>query len=383
MKKKELKALLKNSIETKVPSCLETFDITSIHVEPKTKKAILMQPKLVLRFSFVLILAFLLTIGLLNSNETTNPSPSITLSTEKTTSFNAITSSVLLDSIDSEPTLSNELSVLYSFETLRNETVMSNKINDLNPYFNLIELVINEDDTFDFSEPLVSDVETYEYMMDYQTFSLANEPVKYTYYYRQSNISGENVTEGMVLVGDKQFYMDTTIKEDEDTLTVETYTYDRLELKGISYVYTKCTETNKAQKFTYQLFKNSEKVEETSLELKSLNKHMIVELDYENLLSNTEIKLEARRRLQLDGAILDVKYELENSNGDEEGTMMVKVVFDETLGNYQFHYEIKNRKGDQSEHFGNRYGQKKEDSDDDEENGHKEDHEDDERGQKD
>ena len=369
MKKSELKSLLKNSIEPKSMNVIDKIDLASIVIEPKERRRFLkFSPRTVLRLSFMLVLVTFLSIGLVNSLNDTQL-PNVKLTSNQVYSFNAISSSVLLDSYDRAETIEAANIVLYMSQPTQTDIVIQSRMDTLNPYFNLIELAISEEELVAY-DSLPSDDENYDLMATIKTNGLMGEQITYTYYYKEI-INNLNINViGKVIIDDTVFYLDSKKTSNNGVTIVETLTYRDSISKYEEAVLVKSIESSKQQYFEYTVIKNGTETENTELKLKKQNRNIRVELDYDNELEGIELSLTAVRKQENGKIYLDVNYEIETYHSEEEGKMIVTVIQDELTGENLFRYEIMNKNGDKGDFTGhknpNRGGGKKDHDHDDE-----------------
>lgn len=279
MKKSELKSLLKNSIEPKSMNVIDKIDLASIVIEPKERRRFLkFSPRTVLRLSFMLVLVTFLSIGLVNSLNDTQL-PNVKLTSNQVYSFNAISSSVLLDSYDRAETIEAANIVLYMSQPTQTDIVIQSRMDTLNPYFNLIELAISEEELVAY-DSLPSDDENYDLMATIKTNGLMGEQITYTYYYKEI-INNLNINViGKVIIDDTVFYLDSKKTSNNGVTIVETLTYRDSISKYEEAVLVKSIESSKQQYFEYTVIKNGTETENTELKLKKQDRNIRVELDY-------------------------------------------------------------------------------------------------------
>lgn len=363
MRKKELKTLLKESMITRIPDITSKIDLNQIVIEPKPA-IYQISRTFALRLATVLVLAIMITVGVLSSRGGTTTLTPITLSAESTSSFTAVSSSVLLNAQTVESSISTG-QILLSTDMRSNSVMMQDKLTRLNPYFNMIELFLVDDDLH-FSEAVASDNPDYQYMMTYQMIDLAGVIQTYTYYFTETTSGDETVITGLLRLANIDYYLEGSKETSDESEIVTLKTYADPTRKSLDYVLTVSEKALDEQKFTYHVYVDGEQTEKSELKLESEGNTVKVKLKYENEALDEAIEIEAFRVEQNGRALLKVKYEIENNMMDESGEMMVFVEFNETTNVTEYRYEIKNSKGEMSESSGSRRNHDDDDDEDDE-----------------
>jgi hypothetical protein len=370
MNNKDIKKLLKSHLDTQIPDVLSRIDLQSIEIldKPKPRMVYAIRSRFA-TLSLSLTAAIMLIIGLIAINNPPN-SPietPMTLTAEKTYSFSAISSSTLLNAIDIQVSQADQMILLSSM--MQEETKIKQRVGLLNPYFNMIELFISSNQTLEFSEPVPSTMVGYTYQVSYQIINLNQDTATYIFHYNETQLDGNTITEGLLVLEQKQFYLEGTKTIDGETTTITTKTYQNPALKNTHYVEFISTEIQNTQWFEYHVYQSGERREKSIVRLETIGNTIRIRLDYENEIEDIEVELKATR-IEVDGmAKINAEYEYKGDDFEEKGNIIVSVLIDPITNSNQYRYEITNQKGDKDDMMGDRghrdYGRDRDDDDDD------------------
>ena len=370
MNNKDIKKLLKNHLDTQIPDVLSRIDLQSIEIldKPKPKMFYAIKSRFA-ALSLSLTAAIMLIIGLIAlNNRPNNPIETpMTLTAEKTYSFSAISSSTLLNAIDIQLNQTNPMVLLSSM--MQQETKIKQRVGLLNPYINMIELFISSNQTLEFSDPVPSTLSGYTYQVSYQIFNLNQDTAIYVFHYNEEMMDGDTITTGLLVLEQKQFYLEGVKSIDGAETIITTKTYQNKALKDTHYVLFISREVQNTQWFEYQVYQAGERKEKSTVRLETFGNTLQIRLDYENEIEDIEVKLKAIR-IEANGmAKIRAEYEYEGDDFEEKGNIEVSVVIDPLTNTNQYRYEITNQKGDKDDMMGNRghqdYGRDKDDDDED------------------
>ncbi len=353
MNNKDLKKLLKSQLEPQIPDILSKIDLQSIEILDKPRSHFMgVFKQRFASLSIVLVASVLLIIALISIQNPKDPLEiPMTLTAEKTYSFSAISSSTLLNSIELQ--LNNEQMILLS-SMMQQETKMKQRVGLLNPYFNMIELFISSDTNLSFSDPVASTLPNYTYQVTYQILNLNDELSTYVFHYNETAVDEGVYTEGLLVLDQKQFYLEglKTVVGDEIVITTKTY-HDPL-LKELNYVEFISTEIGDDQWFEYNVYQDGVKIEKSTVNLEKIGENMRIRLKYEHEIDDIEVELKAMRILTNGIWKIKAEYDYKDQSFEEEGNIVVSVVLDPINQTNQYRYEITNKKGDKDDYMGGR-----------------------------
>lgn len=369
MRDKDIKALLKSTMESQIPDVLSRIDLQSIDIldAPKPRFNAIFKERFA-SIAMTLIATTMLIVGLISLSRTPNNPIEIpmTLTAEKTYSFSAISSSTLLNAIDLELNQTQNMILLSSM--MNQETHMKQRVALLNPYFNMIELFISSDESLTFSDPVASTLSGYTYQVSYQIVSLNNETATYVFHYNETQSGNETLTEGVLVLEQQSFYLEGTKVVIGEKTIITTKTYNNPLLKDLQYVEFISTEVANTQWFDYGVYINGDQIESAEVRLETIGENLRIRLTYEHELDDIEVDIKAMRVLDNGIAKIRAEYEYQGDDFEEKGSILVSVEVDPILNTNEYRYEITNSKGQKDDFMGNRghhdYGKDKDDDDD-------------------
>lgn len=369
MRDKDIKALLKSTMESQIPDVLSRIDLQSIDIldAPKPRFNAIFNERFA-SIALTLIATTMLIVGLISLGRTPNNPIEIpmTLTAEKTYSFSAISSSTLLNAIDLELNQTQNMILLSSM--MNQETHMKQRVALLNPYFNMIELFISSDESLTFSDPVASTLSGYTYQVSYEIVSLNNETATYVFHYNETQSGNETLTEGVLVLEQQSFYLEGTKVVIGEKTIITTKTYNNPLLKDLQYVEFISTEVANTQWFDYGVYINGDQIESAEVRLETIGENLRIRLTYEHELDDIEVDIKAMRVLDNGIAKIRAEYEYQGDDFEEKGSILVSVEVDPILNTNEYRYEITNSKGEKDDFMGNRghhdYGKDKDDDDD-------------------
>ncbi|MCV2232106.1 hypothetical protein [Paracholeplasma manati] len=369
MRDKDIKALLKSTMESQIPDVLSRIDLQSIDIldAPKPRFNAIFKERFA-SIALTLIATTMLIVGLISLGRTPNNPIEIpmTLTAEKTYSFSAISSSTLLNAIDLELNQTQNMILLSSM--MNQETHMKQRVALLNPYFNMIELFISSDESLTFSDPIASTLSGYTYQVSYEIVSLNNETATYVFHYNETQSGDETLTEGVLVLEQQSFYLEGTKVVNGEKTIITTKTYNNPLLKDLQYVEFISTEVANTQWFDYGVYINGDQIESAEVRLETIGENLRIRLTYEHELDDIEVDIKAMRVLDNGIAKIRAEYEYQGDGFEEKGSILVSVEVDPILNTNEYRYEITNSKGEKDDFMGNRghhdYGKDKDHSDD-------------------
>ena len=205
MNDKDIQKLLKSTIDTQVPNVLSKIDLKSIEILAAPEPRFQWRLRRVLPTALLALTSLVMLFVLINLRNPNSETPiPMRLTAEKTYSFSAISSSVLLNTVETQVALSNQMILLNS---RTQGTYIKDRMTLLNPYFNMIEIFISNQE-LSFSDPKPSDLEGYSYQITYQVMNLNQETESYEFHYRINIEDGIEYTEGVLVLDTITYYLE-------------------------------------------------------------------------------------------------------------------------------------------------------------------------------
>lgn len=350
MNNKDIKKLLKSSLDTQVPDISARIDLNSIEVLDAPDKSIRFRLKpIVTTATLALTTLLLVFVWVQFIRPETNPVETpMTLTAESTYSLSALTSSVLLEAVELQLSNAQQMVLL---SAMTQETKIKQRIGALNPYFNMIEIFMSNQD-LNFSEPTASNLEAYAYQVNYQTIDLNGDTVTYQFHYNLVKELEKDLIDGLLILGEKQFYLEGSKVTYEKGNTIRTKTYSDVTMKDQNYIEVVSHEFNRLQWFEYKVYQQGQNIEKTTVYLETVQALMRVRLTYENESQDVKVLLQANRIDTALGARLRVQYDYTDDRYQEKGTIVVTVRFNDLTGKTLYHYAITNAKGQKDDFSG-------------------------------
>jgi hypothetical protein len=368
MNSKDITNLLKSELNSQIPDVLSRIDIHSIEIldQPKTRWIVALKQRFA-SITLVLIASSMLIVGIISlQNNPQNPvEVPMTLTAEKTYSFSAISSSALLNSIDLQVSTQDTMVLLSNM--MQQETKMKQQLGLLNPYFNMIELFISSGTNLEFTEPVASTIAGYDFQVSYQIINLNLDTATYLFHYKEEVINGEVHTTGILILEQKQFFLEGVKVVNGDQTVITTKTYHDEALKNTHYVEFISTEIQNLQWFEYNVYQSSERTEKSTVYLETIGETIRIRLKYENEISDLQVELKATRMEENGLSKIKAEYEYDDGMYKEKGNILVSVIVDPIQNTNQYFYQVTNINGDKDDYMGGRghmdYGRDKDDDD--------------------
>lgn len=350
MNNKDLKKLLKSSLDTQVPNISARIDLQSIEILDAPEKRIRFSLKPIITTATLALTTLLLVfVWVQFIRPEANPIETpMTLTAESTYSFSALSSSVLLEAVELQLSNAQQMVLL---SAMTQETKIKQRIGTLNPYFNMIEIFMSNQD-LNFSEPTASNLEGYAYQVTYQTIDLNGDAITYQFHYNLVKELETDFIDGVLILGEKQFYLEGSKITYDKGVTIRTKTYSDITMKDQNYIEVMSHELNRVQWFEYKVYHQGQNIEKTTVYLETVQALMRVRLTYENESQDLKVVLQANRIDTALGARLRVQYDYSDDRYHEKGTIVVTVRINDLTGKTQYHYAITNAKGEKDEYAG-------------------------------
>ncbi|MCK9537296.1 MAG: hypothetical protein M0R05_06955 [Bacilli bacterium] len=331
MKRKELKKMIKTEIRSLTPHILPKIDLKAIplydaQIDEKPRKS----PNFhaVGRLSLLLVVVILsLTVYFFQPKFVDETPPVIDKQPltvkEEVYTFSALSAISLFNANPSNNLLINN----------QDGFLIEDQIAVLSKYLYLIEFSVGDRNLIEI-KTLPSDNPLYQTKLVYHSLDLLNKPIEYVFYYNEESENQEETRLNGIMIADYQEYILEGKFEREDDET-------KLKLKAYitsgDYVIVEEKREADEQKFFYQVVRNNQVVSENKIKIETEDGRFKIDLTF----ADKDKEIEYKFKKQKDNKIL-IEYEIETVAGeDEEGEIIVYVVYDMDKKIHQYKYIIK------------------------------------------
>lgn len=342
MKKNDLIEKIRDTAIQDMPDVLAKIDLKKIVIDdqPETVKTPFnLRRALSYTFAslFILVSGFFL-FNSLNLGTNTSPLESAT----EIVGFQTVSAASLLDAFD---TLNLDYSDDSATALLLSETTTTTDANDplidqirlVNNYLNMAETVLGHQDQYLY-QSVESDLQAYAYAFRYNSTDLAGNLITYKGYYNITESDGRQVEQGLLIHEDTQFHYTTVVIQDGETLS---YRY-RISFDAANYVEVGNQSTDKAQRFTYRVYREGELQNQSELTLVKTKKSLQANIQITNRAEQT-ITLDIARDTQNSQQEFRVNYLMNGTTSPSQGNFTVSLRFNNDLGAYEYQYHINNK----------------------------------------
>ncbi|HOI46853.1 MAG TPA: hypothetical protein PLR26_03855 [Bacilli bacterium] len=379
MKKANIKKILKNHIVNTTPNIHHLIDINQITIEPLMSQ---IRPNIKTfrqqRFAFKMLFTILLiTINVLaifsiplvgdhpDDEIIVNPIP---LShKEEIYAFSA--ASGLTAYTVSFDYNKNNLLRLSSHSLL-----IEDEIDQITQYLYVVESLVGDKSDMVITSSDSAEKPGYSYKISYQTIDLTNQLRTYSLYYNEEVVDDDTTRlQGIIELDTLEYHVEITdtTKEDERKITV------RLNQNQIDANYIKIEHIMEEdeQKFSYEVIEMFETIHSFTIKVEEENNRIKAEIEYESDVK--KLKLEFKRKVENTISTILIEYELEHNDEEEEGLMLIQVIFDSNTQMYKYVFQIETNQIDKVLEKDRFDRSKEDDEDDDDDEEDEEDEEDD------
>ena len=344
MNDKDIKKIIKHDFSSNMPDVLSKIDLDSIEIKKPTRRSFkerYLQNKFVLAgaLSAILVLIMLFT----GVGEGPNiPSDRTAIAFNQREEIYAVSAvsavSLLQQTLENNNQLFQEYEpVFLSFTAVNaeNNRLIDNHISTLNNFLNATEPLLNNKEQLEFHVE-ASELVGYEKKLTFSSFDLRNIRVEQVIHFNETLAGDDIVLDGIMIVADKTYVMEALIEIDGDDIELELNAYQLGNPESSVHVYQEIKSDK--QIFEYELVRSGETIFESALEMIQKEGYIIIEIEYESETEAVEFEIE---RIQRDhGDILYINYEIERDDEDEEGFIVVELVFNAATNAYDYRYTI-------------------------------------------
>lgn len=318
MNNKEIKNKIKNQAIAEMPDVLDKINLEEITIEAVNEKSskniwrTFINPRLVFT-ALILIITGIIGFNIFNNQPTTQ----IPLVTDyEVLAFETITSATLLEYTETEALSTNYNNQI--IELSENQaSEIDEYLNEIKPLIELSELFVNDQEKITY-ETLSSDLEDYQYLIEFKASDLTETIIQYKVYYNQN----DSDIEGMIILGEKNY----SFSKDNESFKI--YKNDT------DYIETVIDTENNKQIFTYRMYKNNQLQSFTNMELTKQENQFSARFNFNNN-KGLNISLEMRRMNQNQ---FDVDYNITDQSKNMRGRFNVDVETENSESTYRFHF---------------------------------------------
>ena len=373
MRKNEIRKILKQEIEHRVP---EQLDLSKFNLKPSEKpvksNGFSMQRKFGLALASFMVIFVVIFSFLLQPNQPQNPTQPYTFSGEnQVVSFSAMSTAAILSHAKTETLLTN-------FSVQRLNTISTNPVIDhVLPYLELAERFLNDNNGFVITET-TSELPEYTYKTEFKTSDLTRSTITYVMYYNLLNeeIDGDESSydiEGILIYGNKTYdiFGSKEIEEDE-----ETYSF-KSSIDEQNYVRSSYKQESEETKFSFEVVVDGVVVEESVIEIETEDDEKEISLEFVDGNNFGTYKFEYE---EAEGnSLLAIEFESFIDGIERKGEIEVYVVFDEITQTSSYKLIVdEDDDEDEYEYEARREDDKDDDDDDEDEDDEDEENEEDE-----
>ena len=371
MRKQEIKKILKQEIERRVP---EQLDLSKFNLKtsekPVRSNGFSIQKKFSLALASFMVIFVVIFSFLLQPNQPADPSQPYTFSGEnQVVSFSAMSTAAILSHTESQ-------NLLTSFSVQRLSTISRNPVIDhVVPYLELAERFLNDNNGFMIVEN-ESELAEYTYKTEFKTSDLTRSTITYVMHYNMINeeVDGDELSydiEGILIYGNKIYdvYGSKEIEEDE-----EIYSF-KSSIDASNYVSTSYKEESDETKFSFEVVVDGVIVEESVIEIETENNEKEITLEFVDGNDYGSYKFEYE---EVEGnSLLSIEFESFIDGVERKGEIEVFVIFDEITQTSSYKLIVdEDDEEDEYEYEARREDDRDDDDEEDEEDEEDEDEED-------
>ncbi|MCD4826651.1 MAG: hypothetical protein K8Q99_02570 [Acholeplasmataceae bacterium] len=327
MKQKQIKKILRQEIDNRIPERLDTSSFGLIkHDKPIKNTSFSFNKRLGLSFaSFVLIAIVVTAFALRPSREVINRQPYAFSAENQVVSFSAMSTSSILSHLESDALLASDQIVLLSSQTSQTP------IDPIVPYLEMAERFITIGDGFNITE-IESDLAEYTNKSIFKTITLTHSAITYTMYYNITSSTIENdeenyQMEGILIYGQKTYQIQGSkeIEDDEEIIEFKSLIDDD------NYVESKYEIDKDETKFSFKTVVNSITVEESVVEIEKENDKIEIKLEFINGVDRRVYEFTYEEKNEQ--AILSINYETIIKGIEKDGEIEVYIITDPLTNN--------------------------------------------------
>lgn len=348
MKKRQLEKFIKDDVRKATPDVLERIDFDAIDIEEKQHAfrwrrlfKPVMVPAMALSVLALLILAVVnLSDGFIPGNGNGPGNGTIVYAQkEEAYTLSAISAVTLLNQVELEGNNLyqgvNLLNML-SFNDSGSAILLDDHLDQLHRNLNMIEPLIGDKNHMGFSLS-ESELEAYAYKMVFTSTDMRGRTVDYTMHYNETEEDEDTyLLEGIMIIRGITYHLEGEIEFDGDDFELEliaTHPDDE-----DTYVEINQEITSDEHTLTYKVVRNGDTIYESELSIEYDGDIITIEIEYES--DTLEITFEIERRTINNRHVYHIEYDIEDHDRDEDGEIIVEIIYDESEDSYYYRYSI-------------------------------------------
>lgn len=332
VKKKDIKKIMKQQIESHIPSSAPLIDFP--FEKPEYKVEEIRQPKFNFKLVMSSVLAVLIIVFIvvmLPEGGVNPPNLDFKLSDEnQVLSFSAVSSISLLSSMGT-----NEL-ISYDMQTQTG--IESPLISHVIPYLKSAEKLFLSDSGLNIITE-TSTLPEFEYVMRFETKNLLGNAISYEMYYNlilqnEEDDESEYQLTGILWQGVESYNVtgQKEIEDDEEKIKFKAYKDETSYVESIYEI------ENDQQTFTFKAFQFNELISESKFKIEYENDETKIELEF--IEEEDQGKFEFEYFVENDKNYIKIEFETEIDGIDMSGEMTVRMDIDDLTGDVTYHFVV-------------------------------------------
>jgi hypothetical protein len=338
MKKKDIKKIFINEIESHIPESAPKIDFPFVKPQPQPNKRNGFSFKLKYVMTTALAVLMVVAIIALQNGPLINPIPQERLlkNDNEVISFSAVSSISLMSNIEiNEPLSQRTLLTTYS---------PSPVIEQLMPYLTAIEQLLSSDQGLNITTG-ESEMLEYSLFMTFETKDLLGNVTQYVMHYNMILIDEdedevEYDLEGILIFGSSTYNVigKKEIEDNEEKLSFKAFKDSR------NYVESLYEIENDKQKFEFKVVQNNITISESKFEIEYDDDEIQVQLEFEEGLNEGEFEFEYFEEEGIN--LIRIEFDTRIDGTRTSGEMTVQLIIDEISGVIKYRIYIDPDDGD-------------------------------------
>jgi|GEM_PF-1415321 len=214
--------------------------------------------------------------------------------------------------------------------------LIDRELDTLTQYLAVIEPIISGKDAMQFTLS-ESPREEYTYMMVFQSKNLRGMIIEETIHYNRIETGDDEYRlEGIMEKGATTYSVIAELEIEEDGFELELYAHHPSEED--TYIKVEQEIEEDSQTFEYEYVVRGDTVFESTLEIDFDDEEIEIELTYET--ATKEVEFEIIRFQEESAFRLHIEYEIDTGDFDEEGVIIVSIIYDAEEGIHKYRFAI-------------------------------------------
>jgi len=207
----------------------------------------------------------------------------------------------------------------------------------VNGYINMAESIIMGRESLSFHFK-TSPLDDYTYSVQLSGINLNGTTYTRTLHYNETEVDeGAYIIDGIMVINNVTYKVEGEVEIDDDDIEMSLIATHPDNEDTYLEIYQSIE--NDEQTYEYEFVRNGDTIFESSLEIEFEEEDIITEITHETL--DVELELTITRLLHQQDNALTIEYEIDSkTQGDEEGIMILRVIYDETQSRFVYEYVI-------------------------------------------